>query len=66
MKKTQKTKLLNRLMTGKRVTVTEARNRLGVGRVSARIYDLREDGYYIQTLRTRNSRGQTVTSYKML
>ena len=62
--KTQKSKLLNRLSTGKNLTVTEAVKRLGVNRVSARIFELREEGYNIQTNTVKRA-GNKVTAYQM-
>ena len=68
-KKTQIEKLLNRLTTGANLTVSEAKNRLGVSRLAARIYDLRQEGFTIYTNQVRikagPNRGRRVTAYRL-
>jgi biotin operon repressor len=46
---TQRTKLVRRLSSGKNLTVTEARSKLGIKRLAARIHELREEGFPIYT-----------------
>lgn len=62
---TQTEKLIKRLATGKNLTVTEARTKLGVNRLSARIFDLRNEGYEIYTNTIRAQNGRKVTAYRM-
>lgn len=40
-KKTQIEKLIKRLASGKNLTVSEAKNRMGIQRLSARVHELR-------------------------
>lgn len=59
-------KLLKRLATGKNLTVAEARTRYGVQNLSARISDLRDEGFTIYTNSIRdNKTGRKVTAYRM-
>lgn len=46
---TQEQRLLAALMEGKTITPLYALNQLGIYRLSARIFDLREKGYDIKT-----------------
>jgi biotin operon repressor len=64
MKTTQTEKLIRRLETGKNLTVNEARSRYGIQRLSARIHELRNEGYEIDT-NTVVASGRKVTAYKM-
>ena len=52
-----KTAKLQKLITGKKLSVTAIRNRLGITNVSAFIYDLRRNGVNVVT--TATSRGET-------
>lgn len=64
-KKTQNDTILNFLSTGRRLTRRMA-EAWGIQRLSARIYDLREDGFTIFTnkrLSTKN--GRPVYHYRM-
>lgn len=68
-RKTQREKLLARLGTGHHLTVSEARNRLGIQRLAARIFELREEGFEIFTNKVRSragaNNGKIVTAYKL-
>jgi len=64
----QRQKILRFLASGKQLTVAEA-NRLGVNRLSARIHDLRNEGFVIYTNQKKMKggprRGQKVTAYRL-
>lgn len=66
---TQKVKLVRRLATGKNLTVAEAENRFGIQSLSARIHELREDGFPIYTSRVKvragKNAGEVVTAYTL-
>lgn len=66
---TQKVKLVRRLATGKNLTVSEAETRFGIQSLSARIHELREDGFRIYTSRVRvrsgKNAGEVVTAYTL-
>jgi len=68
-KKTQIEKLKARLNTGDNLTVSEARSRLGVQRLAARIHEFREAGFNIYTnkvkVKTGSLRGKKVTAYRL-
>jgi len=64
MATTQLDKIVNFLVTGNQLTKTEARKRLGVRRLAARIFDLRNEGYIIYT-NTGTVRGRKVTQYRL-
>lgn len=65
----QNVKLLRRLSTGKNLTVSEARAKYGISRLSARIHELREEGFPIYTNKVRVkggvNRGRVVTAYRL-
>jgi predicted ArsR family transcriptional regulator len=63
-KKTQNEKIITRLTAGKNLTVAEARSRLGVQNLAARIHELREEGFVIHTNKT-TFRGRSITAYTM-
>lgn len=63
--KTQRTKLVNRLRSGKNLTVSEAVSRLGILRLAARIHELREEGFPIYTNRVKVRGGRKVTAYRL-
>jgi biotin operon repressor len=69
---TQSKRLLNRLLTGKNLPVDEAKQKLGINRLSARIFELREDGFPIYTNKVNVVRKQgnrfvkrKVTAYRL-
>lgn len=64
-KSSQTAKILRFLESGKVLTVTEAKNRYGVQKVSARIRDLRTQGYKINTVTKPVRNGGTVTGYQL-
>lgn len=65
----QNVKLIKRLSSGKNLTVSEARSKYGINRLSARIYDLREVGFPIYTnevtMKGGVNRGKKVTAYRL-
>ena len=67
---TQCQRLLKYLVKHKSITPIEAWNRLGIYRLSGRIYDLKEMGYGIETSKTTvtNAFGEkcTVGSYSLI
>lgn len=67
--KTQNEKILDFLRTGKQLTVSEARNRFGVSKLSARISELRSLGYKIYTNKKRVvggvNHGKLITKYRL-
>jgi Helix-turn-helix domain len=66
---TQRTKLVRRLSSGKNLTVTEARSKLGIKRLAARIHELREEGFPIYTnsvvVKGGKNAGKKVTAYRL-
>lgn len=68
-KKSRQQKLLKYLKTFKTITSLEAINMFGETRLSARIYDMKKDGYRFETSRVRvpTRDGWTyVAQYKLL
>lgn len=63
--KTQNEKLLGRLGSGRNLTVTEAFDRFGVQRLAARIHELRNAGFRIDTNKI-NRNGRQVTAYRLI
>jgi hypothetical protein len=63
--KTQRTKLVKRLSSGKNLTVTEATSKFGIKRLAARIHELREEGFPIYTNRVAARNGERVTAYRL-
>lgn len=68
-KTSQNEKILNFLRSGKQLTVAEARNRFGVQRLSARIGELRDEGFIIYTNKKRVTggvnHGKVITRYRL-
>lgn len=66
---TQKERLVRRLADGRNLTVQEAMNKFGIQSLSARIHELRLEGFPIYTsrVRTRGKRRSTalVTAYRL-
>jgi putative ubiquitin-RnfH superfamily antitoxin RatB of RatAB toxin-antitoxin module len=66
---TQKERLIRRLAGGKNLTVNEAIERLGIQSLSARIHELRLEGFPIYTSRVRikgkTKDGEFVTVYRL-
>lgn len=66
---TQLLRILNHLKSGKDLTVNEARTKLRVARLSARIHELRERGFTIftnrKTVTAGTERGKRVTAYTL-
>ena len=66
---TQNEKIVNFLSDGENHTVREITSRLKVGNLSARISELREQGFTIYTnqkrLRGGRDRGKVVTAYRL-
>lgn len=65
MKKTTREKIIAALMKGKAITPIQALNDFGCMRLSARIHDLREEGWPIETKMTKTASGKTVAKYKL-
>lgn len=65
----QNTRLLRRLSSGKNLTVSEARAKYKIGRLAARIHELRGLGFPIFTNKVRvkggSNRGRVVTAYRL-
>ena len=65
--KTQKEEVLEYLKNNKKITILEAIYQLGVTRLSAVIYDLKKDGYNIETqmklVKAKNGRKTSVAQY---
>lgn len=70
MKDTQNTRLIRHLIEHKKITSLEAINRFGITRLSARIYDLKKDGYIFDckpiTVRNRYGEKIRVTEYTLV
>ena len=67
-KMSAKQKMLNTLTKSEgfnTFTVASARNRFGVENVSARIHELREEGYPIYTNRKTLANGRKISFYRM-
>tara|TARA_A100001037_G_scaffold176129_1_gene157855 strand:- start:42 stop:239 length:198 start_codon:yes stop_codon:yes gene_type:complete len=60
----QNTKILNYLLSGKKLTPIAALNKFGCFRLSARILDLRKEGHNIITENV-NRGGKTFAEYSM-
>lgn len=63
--KTQRTKLVKRLSSGKNLTVSEAASKFGIKRLAARIHELREEGFPIYTNKVASRTGRRVTAYRL-
>ena len=64
--RSQKAAILNYLLTGKSLSQLEAAEMFGCWRLGARCYDLREDGYRIETeMVTNESTGKRFARYYM-
>lgn len=63
--KTQRTRLVKRLSSGKNLTVSEAVSKFGIKRLAARIHELREEGFPIYTNRVQARGGRKVTAYRL-
>lgn len=65
--KTQKEEVLEYLKNNKKITILEAIYGLGVTRLSAIIYNLKKDGYNIETqmklIKAKNGRKTSVAEY---
>ena len=66
---TQRTKLVKRLSSGKNLTVSEAESRYRIKNLSARIAELRDEGFPIYTNKVRvkggKNAGRRVTAYRL-
>ncbi len=68
IKLTTKQKMLKVLKANKRrnaFTTAQAQRRVGIVGVRQRIFDLRNDGYNIQSVK-KTVRGRTVTAYRLV
>lgn len=67
--KSQRTKLVRRLSSGKNLTVNEAKSKFGIQRLAARIHELREEGFPIYTntvvVKGGKNAGKKVTAYRL-
>lgn len=63
-KKTQKEQVLNHLKKNGSITTMVAFNRYSITRLSARIWELRHDGYEITT-ENETRKGKTYARYRM-
>lgn len=68
-KGTQLVRILNHLKSGKELTVADARTKLRVARLSARVHELRKLGFTVftnrKTVTNGPSRGERVTVYTL-
>ena len=62
---TQTEKVFNFLKSGKTLTSAQAENKWGVQRLSARIFDLREEGHPIYSNPAVDSDGNSIVAYRM-
>ncbi len=53
---TQYEKIISFLDTGKELTASQAASRFGVTNLSARVHELRADGYKIATVKTKSGK----------
>jgi hypothetical protein len=63
-KTTQKSKLINQFKSGKVITERQAATRFGVKNLSARVSELRADGYTIYTNQVASNEGK-VSAYRL-
>lgn len=70
MKDTQNKRLIRHLIEHKKITSLEAINRFGITRLSARIYDLKQQGYIFECkpiiVKNRYGEKVRVTEYKLI
>jgi hypothetical protein len=64
MTKSQKEKLIKFFQSGRDITESQANHRFGIGNLSARIADLRAEGYSIYTNTLKTANGET-TAYRL-
>jgi ribonucleotide monophosphatase NagD (HAD superfamily) len=64
MTKSQKQRLVKFFKSGKDITETQANHRFGIGNLSARIAELRAEGYSIYTNTLKTQKGET-TVYRL-
>ena len=62
---TQNSKILRALKRGRRLTAIDALKQFGCFRLASRIYDLRCDGYSIETRTVETKTGKHVTEYSL-
>jgi hypothetical protein len=62
---TQQQKVLRHLESGREITPLDALEQYGCFRLSAVIWNLRDEGYNIKTKRVSNKYGKTFASYKL-
>ncbi len=63
---TQTQRILAHLKAGRTITPLEAMNEYGCFRLSARIYDLKQEGYRIDAERVDTGDGAKVASYTLM
>ena len=66
MSNSQKTRILKHLEDGRSITPLDALNLFGCFRLSAVIFDLKEEGHDIQTKMVTNQNGKKFASYTLL
>lgn len=57
---TQYEKIISFLDSGKELTASQAASRFGITNLSARVHELREDGYKIATVKTKSGKSAYV------
>lgn len=65
MKETQSEMLLKAFQRGETVTPLDALNQFGIGRLAARVHDLRQSGHAIQDKTVKVGNGKAVSAYYM-
>lgn len=65
-KTTQKQWILNQLKKGKKVTPLDSLDGCGCFRMAAIIFELREEGYLIETIRQHSLGGANYAGYKLI
>ena len=63
---TQRTELLKVLQAGHSITALEALRSLGIGRLAARVWDLRRDGWAIEAKMVTVGDGAVVAQYRLV
>ena len=63
--RSQNEKLIEFFKSGKDITESQAKHRFGIERFSARIQELRAEGYSIYRNTKKSTNGQTVTLYRL-
>ena len=65
-RRSQKSSVISHLRRGLEITPIEALEQYGIFRLAAIIFNLKQDGYNIQTNKVKNRYGKKFASYKLI